>query len=150
MAIKATDVMTSSDRPSLITTDEFHADTGDRHWFGTWLGGRVVELGWGTAKMELDIREEFLREGGTVAGPIIMGAADMVLYAAVMSAYEKGRKSVTADMTMHFLRRPTGKMLKAHAIIIKFGRRLAMGRIEVMMDDDPRMVAHVAATYALP
>jgi len=142
--------MTDPSKAPLISIDDFHADTGDRHWFGTWLGGRIVKLGWGTASMELDIREEFLREGGTVAGPIIMGAADLVLYAAVMSAYEGGRKSVTADMTMHFLRRPTGDILKADATIMKFGRRLAMGRIDVRMDDDPRVVAHVASTYALP
>ena len=142
--------MPSDTRSPLISIDHFHAETSDRHWFGTWLGGRIVEIGWGTAAMELDIRDEFLREGGTVAGPIIMGAADLVLYAAVMSAYEDGRKSVTADMTMHFLRRPTGNVLKARAEIVKPGRRLAMGRIELFMDDDPRSVAHVVGSYALP
>lgn len=100
--------------------------------------------------MELQVRDELLREGGTVAGPIIMGAADVALYAAVMSAYTEGRGAVTADMTMHFLRRPEGQVLKAEARIIKFGKRLAMGRIEIFMDDDDRAAAHIVSSYAIP
>ena len=138
------------DKTSLITPEEFHAETGNRRWFGTWMGGRVTALGWGTAEFELPIRDEFLRTGGTVAGPVLMGAADIALYAAVMSAYPDGNQSVTSDMTMHFLRRPAGALLRARAELVKTGRRLAMGRIEVSMDDDPRVVAHVAGSYALP
>ncbi len=142
--------MAPMDRTPLITPDDFHAETGNRRWFGTWLGGRVTALGWGTAEFELPIRDEFLRTGGTVAGPVLMGAGDIALYAAVMSAYPDGRKSVTSDMTMHFLRRPSGPLLRARAELVKTGRRLATGRIELRMDDDPRIVAHIAGSYALP
>lgn len=142
--------MDQTDKTPLITPEDFLGATSNRRWFGTWLGGRVTALGWGTADFELPIRDEFLREGGTVAGPVLMGAADIALYAAVMSAYPDGRNSVTSDMTMHFLRRPTGALLSARAELVKTGRRLAMGRVELTMDGDPRVVAHVSGSYALP
>lgn len=137
-------------RTPLITPEAFHRQTTTRQWFGSWMGGTITALGWGTATLELQIRDELLRTGGTVAGPILMGAADVALYAAVVSAYDNGWDAVTADMTMHFLRRPAGRLLRAEAEIIKFGRRLAMGRIEIVMDDDDRPVAHIAGSYALP
>ena len=142
--------MDQTDKTPLITPQDFHGATSNRPWFGTWLGGRIAALGWGTAEFHLPIRDEFLRDGGTVAGPVLMGAADIALYAAVMTAYPDGRKSVTSDMTMHFLRRPAGALLRARAELVKTGRRLATGRIELSMDDDPRLVAHVAGSYALP
>ena len=139
------------DKTSLITPEDFHAETGNRQWFGTWMGGRVTALGWGTAEFELPIRDEFLRTGGTVAGPIVMGAADIVLYAAVMTAYPDG-KQVRDLGHDHAFPAPAGRApcCRARAELVKTGRRLAMGRIEVRMDDDPRVVAHVAGSYALP
>ena len=142
--------MPDESQAPLITPDDFHRVVHDRRWFGEWLGLEVKALRRGGATIELAVRDELLREGGTVAGPIVMAVADIALYAAVIATYEEGRKAVTADMTMHFLRRPAGARLKAEATIIKAGRRLTTGRVEVFMDDDERPVAHIVSSYALP
>ncbi len=134
----------------LITIEEFEQRTNDRMWFGVWLGGHVVELEHGFARFRLDVRPEFLREGGSVSGPIVMAVADIAMYAAVMSAYPTGRKSVTSDMTMHFLRRPVGDVVWADARIVKPGKRIAMCRVEVFTDLDEPPVAHVVGSYAIP
>jgi uncharacterized protein (TIGR00369 family) len=139
-----------SARKPLITVDEFEKQTRAEMWFGVWLGARLDAIDFGSARVRLDIRPEFLREGGSVSGPIVMAVADIAMYAAVMSAYEAGHRSVTSDMTLHFLRRPVGDVLWADARVVKFGRRIAMGRIEVFADRASPPVAHVVASYAIP
>jgi uncharacterized protein (TIGR00369 family) len=135
---------------SLITIDDFERRTGERAWFGTWLGARLVEIGHGHARMRLDVRPEFLREGDSIAGPIVMAVADIAMYAAVMSAYERGRGAVTSDMTIHFLRRPVGDVIRADAQIVKPGKRIAMCRVEVFAEAGAPPVAHVVGSYAIP
>src|SRR5713101_6275995 len=40
--------------------------------------------------------------------------------------------------------------LIAHARLIKVGKRLAVGTVELFSAEDPDMVAHVSGTYSLP
>lgn len=134
----------------LITIEEFEAQTGAKPWFGTWMGARLDALGYGSARMRLDVRPEFLREGASVSGPIVMAVADIAMYAAIMSAYETGHRAVTSDMTLHFLRRPVGEVLWGDAEIVKFGKRIAMCRVELFTDRDAPPVAHVVGSYAIP
>lgn len=134
----------------LITIEEFERRTGEELWFGVWMGARLDALDYGTARMRLDIRQEFLREGGSVSGPIVMAVADVAMYAAVMSAYETGHRAVTSDMTIHFLRRPVGEVIWADAQVVKFGKRIAMCRVEVFTDRDAPPVAHIVGSYAVP
>jgi uncharacterized protein (TIGR00369 family) len=134
----------------LITIEEFEKRTNDRMWFGVWLGGHLVALDHGFARFRLDVRPEFLREGASVAGPIVMAVADIAMYAAVMSAYAQGWRAVTSDMTLHFLRRPVGDAIWADAHVVKPGKRIAMCRVEVFTEDGAPPVAHVVGSYAIP
>jgi uncharacterized protein (TIGR00369 family) len=135
---------------SLITIEEFANLAMGEPWFGTWLAPELEDIGYGTSRISLNIRQDFLREGDSVAGPVIMAVADIAMYAAMMSRYEHGKFAVTSDMTMHFLRRPTGKVIHATATIIKPGRRLAMIRTEVFAENGEDPVCHVVGTYAVP
>jgi acyl-coenzyme A thioesterase PaaI-like protein len=38
----------------------------------------------------------------------------------------------------------------AHARLLKLGKRLAVGEVELYSAEDPDMVAHVTATYSIP
>lgn len=139
------------DAQSLITIDDFHAMQRGDGPFGQWLGGAVTELSHGRALLRVPVRGEFLREGATVAGPIIMAAADIAAYAAVMTVHPNGAKAVTSDMTMHFLRRPTGEALYAEAAVLRSGKRLIVLDIWVYGEggrDEP--AAHITGSYMAP
>ena len=59
--------------------------------------------------------------------------------------------AVTTDLNCHFLRRARGdRDLIANARVIKLGRRLAVGEVQLFSAGDERPVAHVTATYAIP
>lgn len=136
---------------SLISPDDFARLALSEPWYGTWTGARAVAIEHGYARLELALdRPEFLRAGDSVAGPILMGMADMAMYAAVISMHERGLESVTSDMTMHFLRRPRGAVLIGEARVIKPGKRLIVLESQLFIDADPAPVCHVTGTYAIP
>ncbi len=78
----------------------------------TWaidLGMVVEDIGRGTCTVRLPYRDQFLRPGGTVAGPALMSLADFAIYVAVMSVIGRVEMAVTTNLTCNFLRRPQPK-----------------------------------------
>lgn len=58
--------------------------------------------------------------------------------------------SVTTNLRINFLRRPEPADLVAHARILKLGKRLAVGQVELRIDGLSDMVAHATCTYSMP
>jgi uncharacterized protein (TIGR00369 family) len=114
------------------------------------MGVEMVEIGEGAATARLPFRADFLRPGGTISGPMLMGLADLVMYAAVLSKAGRVELAVTTSLTINFLRKPAPAAILAHGKLLKFGRRLAYGEVELFTEGDSEMVAHVVATYSIP
>jgi len=114
------------------------------------LGLRVEHAEEGVAKVRAPYDSKFLRPGGTIAGPVIMGLADFAIFAALLSRVGLQPQAVTTSLNINFLSRPHPKDLIATARILKSGRRLAVGDIFVHADGETEPVAHATATYALP
>ncbi|UJR85357.1 PaaI family thioesterase [Sandaracinus amylolyticus] len=110
---------------------------------------RVQELGWGTATIRLLFSEQQLRAGGTINGPTMMTLADTALYAAVLTRIGMQPLAVTSDLSIHFLRKPEARDLIGRATVLRVGRRIAVGTIEISSADGP-LVAHATGSYALP
>jgi acyl-coenzyme A thioesterase PaaI-like protein len=104
------------------------------------------------ATLSLAVRPAHLRPGDTVSGPTLMTLADTAMYAALIGTLgpERGGRGVTSSQETHFLRRPDGKVLTARCRLLKVGRRLAVGAVELLQDDEPAPVAFATVTYALP
>lgn len=117
--------------------------------FGTWLGPDLDELRAGFCRCSTRIRPEMLRSGGTVAGPILMGLADIAMYGAVISVAPNGVDAATSDMTLHFLRRPATERLVAEASVVREGRRLVVCDVMLFATGDAEPVCHVTGSYAL-
>ena len=114
-------------------------------------GVRFDEIGDGTARAVLPYQEDFLRPGGTVSGPVMMGLADVVVYACVLSRIGIVKLAVTTSLNANFLRRPKPADLIAEGRLLKCGKRLAYGEVTLFSlgeEDDP--VCHVTATYSIP
>ena len=95
-------------------------------------------------------RPEFLRPGGTVSGPVMMALADFVMYAAVLGRIGRVELTVTTNLSINFLRRPSPRDVIAHARLIKSGRRLAVGEVDMYSEGEDDMIAHVTCTYSIP
>ena len=135
---------------SRITVAEFQAIMRDQLPFAQAMGPEVVELSAARTVFRLPYKSDFLRPGGTIGGPLLMALADLALYGAVMAALGPVVQAVTTNLTISFLRLPPPADLIAHAKLIKIGKRLAVGTVEIFSANDPDMVAHVSGTYSLP
>lgn len=135
---------------SLITLEEFERISREKLSFATQAGFSAEHIGHGKAKVRAPFRDDFLRPGGTVSGPILMGLADYAMYAAVLSRIGPVELAVTINLNINFLRRPAPKDVIADASIIKLGKRLAVGEVSLYSDGEDDPVAHVTATYSIP
>ena len=133
-----------------ITADEFNRRITAYPWFGQWLGVAATAIGPRRASVHMPVRPEFLRHGGTVSGPVVMAVADVAMYAAIMGAVANGERAVTADMTLHFLRRPAGAALAGEARILRLGKRSAVCAVDVFVEGQGDSVCHVVGSYAIP
>ena len=133
-----------------ISAEGFNRAIAAYPWFGQWIGIKATEITARSAKVRLDIKPEFLRHGGTVAGPIVMAMADVAMYAAIMGAVADGERAVTSDMTLHFMRRPVGAALTAEARILRRGKRSVVCDVDVFVEGLGESVCHVVGSYALP
>jgi uncharacterized protein (TIGR00369 family) len=97
--------------------------------------------------LSLPTTERHLRPGGTVSGPTLMTLADTAMYVAVLSQVGPEALAVTSNLEMHFLRKPSPGRLRAEARLLKLGRRLAVGTVEIFAETG-EMVAYATVTYA--
>lgn len=113
-------------------------------------GLKVQAIGLGTATLRLPARKMFLRPGNTVSGPVLMGLADVALYAALLGAVGLLPLAVTSNLTINFLRKPGHGSIRAEAKMLKIGRRIAMGEVSLYPGDSHDLAAHVVSSYAIP
>jgi uncharacterized protein (TIGR00369 family) len=91
------------------------------------------------------------RPGGTISGPAMFTLADFSVYVAIIATLgEAGFEAVTSSLNINFLAKPEANDMTAVVQLIRLGRRLAVGEVELYSDGGSEMVAHAVATYALP
>ena len=104
----------------------------------------------GKVTIRVPYRDEFIRPGGTISGPVLMAAADFAMYGVVLSLIGRVELAVTTSLNINFLRRPPPGDVLAKARILKLGRRLAVGEVFLHAGVGEDLVAHVTATYSIP
>ena len=133
-----------------VTVEEFRQIMRDSLPFAAVFGAEIIEMGEGRAVAALPFKSDFLRPGGTIGGPLLMMLADLVVYAAVLSAIGRVELAVTTSLTINFLRKSPPAGIRAEAKLLKLGSRLAVGEVALFTEGDSEMVAHVVATYSIP
>ena len=133
-----------------ITVEEIELLTLESLPFAVDYGFRVDSVNSGTSTVRAPYQESFLRPGGTISGPVIMGLADYALFVAILTKIGLVKLVATTNFSINFLRRPDPGDLLAVANVIKIGKRLAVGQVEVYLDGEESMIAHATSTYSIP
>ena len=95
--------------------------------------------------------DQMLRPGGTISGPTLMALADFAMYVVLLSAIGPVELAVTTNLSINFLRRgPPGQDVLAAARLLKLGKRLAVGEVNLLSGTSPDPIAHVTSTYSIP
>ena len=131
-----------------ISLVDFLALLDLHHPFARMLGIQVLEIGYGTATLALPPNPDFQRLGGIVAGPMLMGLADLAMYAAVVGA-TGNPEAVTSSLTINFLRKSPPGIVLAHAKVLKTGR-LCAGDVTLTAEGGTDVLAHSVSTWSLP
>jgi uncharacterized protein (TIGR00369 family) len=111
-------------------------------------GVEVLSVGEGVATLRLPHHEDLLRPGGTVSGPALMGLADMAMWAALLSLTGGRDESLTANLSITFLRAPAPRAVIAEARVIKKGRTLSYGEVLLRSEGEEAPCAHVTTSWA--
>jgi uncharacterized protein (TIGR00369 family) len=118
--------------------------------FGT--GDTRIEAADGEAcRLRQRYSDQMLRPGGTISGPTLMGLADCAMYVVLLSAIGPVALAVTTNLNINFLRKGVpGHDILAEAKLLKLGKRLAVGEVNLLSASSPDPIAHVTATYSIP
>ncbi len=141
----------------LIQAADFERLIREQVGMGEHFHFTVSHLSRGRAVLHYPFDPRTLRPGAAISGPTQFTIADTALYAAVLSVIGMQPLAVTTDMTMHFLRKAPAAALRAEAQLLKIGRSIAMGRVDLysealLADGSPRMepVSHAVGSYHVP
>ncbi len=110
----------------------------------------ITDLSPGAVTVRLPFRDWMVRPGGTVAGPVLMLAADTAMYAVVLAHIGDQKMAVTANININFLSRPKPVAVIAEGRIQKLGRRLAIVEVRMHSEGDDTLIAHATGSYVLP
>lgn len=123
-----------------------------RDWFAPWvqeLGLRVERIGHGEATLRLPFSERLARIGGMVCGQALMSAADTAMVLAIVTQLGNRQPMTTVQLNTSFLKPLSGQDALVTARVIRAGKSLVFGEIDIVAAGDGKSVCRASTTYAL-
>ena len=110
------------------------------------LGVEVESVGPGSATLLLPVREEIMRNDGIVHGGAIASVIDSAFAFAIIPLLADNERTVTIDLTIHYLRPLSGGVAKTVARVVRAGRRVVTVSAE-LFDENGKLAATALSTY---
>lgn len=120
--------------------------------FAPWvqsLGLKPVKVAGGEAELLLPFDPSLCRVGGTICGQALMAAADTAMVFAIASHLGEFRPMTTVGQNMSFMRPVASGDVRVVARVLKPGRSLFFGEVELIGVGDGKLAAHATTTYAM-
>ena len=121
-------------------------------YFAPWvqaLGLEVVAFERGQVTLRLPQNEGLSRVGGMLCGQAMMAAADTAMVLAVMTELGGFRPMTTVQQSTSFLRPLSGQPALVVARVVRAGKTLAFGEIDMAGEHDGKSACRASTTYAL-
>jgi uncharacterized protein (TIGR00369 family) len=141
--------MTEPHAPAL-TTEALQQRLSD--WFAPWvqaLGLRVESFADGEVTLRLPQNEQLSRVGGMLCGQAMMSAADTAMVLAIVTQLGDQRPMTTVQQNTSFLKPLSGQDARVTARVVRAGKSLVFGEIDISGASDGRSVCRASTTYAL-
>ncbi len=120
--------------------------------FAPWvqaLALRVESVGAAEVTLRLPHSPQLSRVGDMLCGQAMMAAADTAMVLALMRHFGAFRPCTTVQMSASFLKPLSGQDALVQARVLRAGRTLAFGEIELRGATDGTSVCRASTTYAL-
>ena len=115
--------------------------------FGAFVGVTIDDYAEGKATCSIVLKDCHLNNGGRVHGGVLSSLADTAAGAAVRSVRPEHTFAATTDLSISFLRPPTGDKLTAVAEVFHAGKQLY--RVEINIFSKNKLVAKSDATFMI-
>jgi uncharacterized protein (TIGR00369 family) len=119
--------------------------------FAPWiaeLGMEVHSVAKGQVVLRLPVAPRLVHVGGVMCGQAAMAAADTAMVLAMMAELGEFRPMTTVQLQTSFLRPVSGDHCIVTATVLRSGKSLAFGSIDIA-NPDGRLAAQATTTYAL-
>ena len=121
-------------------------------FFAPWvqdLGLRVEAFGPESVTLRLPQGPRLSRVGGMLCGQAMMAAADTAMVLALVNQFGEFKPCTTVQMNSSFLRPLSNQDALVEARVVRAGKSLAFGEIDIRGADDGKSVCRASVTYAL-
>lgn len=88
------------------------------------LGIEIVRLARGEAVLSMNVRPELTRMEGILHGGALASLMDSASAFAVLTLLEPGERTVTVDLTLHFMRPVSDGLVEARGRVLRAGQRV--------------------------
>ncbi|HEU4932415.1 MAG TPA: PaaI family thioesterase [Pyrinomonadaceae bacterium] len=114
--------------------------------FAKLLGIEVDSVEPGHAVLSMKLRDDLMRNNGIAHGGAIATLIDSAMAISIMAQLAEGERTVTVDLTIHYLRPISEGTARASARIVRAGRRVITVSAE-LFGDDGKLAATAISTY---
>ena len=121
-------------------------------YFAPWvqeLALRAESFDAGSVTLRLPHSDRLSRVGGMLCGQAMMAAADTAMVLALINHFGEFRPCTTVQMNTSFLKPLSNQDALVQARVLRAGKTLAFGEIDVRGADDGKSVCRASVTYAL-
>ena len=121
-------------------------------YFAPWVQAlelQVESFDAGSVTLRLPHSDQLSRTGGILCGQAMMAAADTAVALALVNQFAQFRPCTTVQMNTSFLRPLSGQDALVQATIVRAGKTLAFGEIDIRGAVDGKSACRASTTYAL-
>lgn len=121
-------------------------------YFAPWvqaLALRVDGFDGESVTLRLPQDDSLARAGGMLCGQAMMAAADTAMVLALINQFGAFRPCTTVQMNTSFLKPLAGQDALVQARVVRAGKTLAFGEIDIRGAGDGKSVCRASTTYAL-
>ncbi len=121
-------------------------------YFAPWVQalGLVVETADAdSVTLRLPHSDQLSRTGGMLCGQAMMAAADTAMVLALINHFGQFRPCTTVQMSTSFLKPLSNQDALVQARVLRAGKAMAFGEIDIRGAADAKSVCRASTTYAL-
>jgi uncharacterized protein (TIGR00369 family) len=121
-------------------------------YFAPWvqaLGLRVESFDADSVTLRLPQDPQLSRVGGMLCGQAMMAAADTAMVLALINQFGEFRPCTTVQMNSSFLKPLSNQDALVQARVVRAGKSLAFGEIDIRGATDGKSASRASVTYAL-
>jgi uncharacterized protein (TIGR00369 family) len=116
--------------------------------FYRWSGMAIADAEDGSVTLALELADHHLNIQGLAHGGVIATLADAAMGLSLRSALEAGRRHVSVEIGVHYLRPVTRGRVHAIGRAVRIGREIAYAQADVL-DATDRLLARADGTYSV-